>query len=126
MKRPAHRPKREYNNVERQVCQPELKSCPNCGGKLYSIGSLYINKTVQTLEGVCQAFADNTLRLINKWKDDIFHCYDIETAQEQQRLLYRCRRWPTETAHALLINTLRYSRNSSYLRLCSPMILETM
>ena len=26
----------------------------------------------------------------------------LETAQEQQRLLYRCRRWPTETAHALL------------------------
>lgn len=52
MKNPAHRLKREYKNVVGRVCQPELTSCPDCREKLYSTGSLYINKMVQTLEGV--------------------------------------------------------------------------
>lgn len=134
---------------------------------------------------VCQAFANNTLRLIRKWGDDIFHCYDIadlppsntalearfnklrnghrrrsgkmktselrrtahfeillqasniqelyqhlvsvpltlyhtarhrlEAAQEQQRLLYRCRRWPAETAQVLLDQYLEIQQKIKFL-----------
>jgi hypothetical protein len=47
--KPKHRPKRQFPEAVRKVCQPELKVCLACGGDLKSTGSLYINKTVQTL-----------------------------------------------------------------------------
>jgi len=50
--RPAHRPKRQFSSAKRQLCQPELKTCPHCGGQLKSTRTLYINKDVQTLDGV--------------------------------------------------------------------------
>ncbi|MDM8529709.1 hypothetical protein QUF63_00960 [Anaerolineales bacterium HSG25] len=139
---------------------------------------------------VCQAFAYNTLRLIQKWGDDIFQCYDIEglppsntalearfntlrkahrrrsgkkntselrrtahleillqadtveelyqqlvsvplslyqiarqrleTAQEQQRLLYRCRRNPAQTALALLEKYLEIQKKLKLIELFLP------
>ena len=51
MKNPSHRPKRNYDNVKRRLCQPELKTCPSCGCKLYSTSRMSINKIVQTMSG---------------------------------------------------------------------------
>lgn len=48
---PAHRPKRQFPEAQRQLCQPELKHCPYCGEHLKSTRTLYVNKHVQTLEG---------------------------------------------------------------------------
>lgn len=50
-KRPAHRPKRQAVDAKRQVCQPDVKTCPYCGGALKSTHNLHIDKIVQTLTG---------------------------------------------------------------------------
>lgn len=49
--KPRHRPKRQFPNAKRQVCQPELKKCLYCGSRLKSTCTLYIDKQVQTLAG---------------------------------------------------------------------------
>jgi hypothetical protein len=50
-KGPAHRPKRQAVDAKRQVYQPEVKTCPYCGGALKSTHNLHVDKIVQTLTG---------------------------------------------------------------------------
>ena len=51
-KNPRHRPKRQFEQVKRKLCQLELEKCPYCESKLKSTSTLYIDKQVQTLGGV--------------------------------------------------------------------------
>ena len=47
---PRHRPKRQYPEAKRKLCQPEIKNCPYCESKLKSTRTLYIDKEVQTIK----------------------------------------------------------------------------
>jgi hypothetical protein len=50
-KRPAHRPTRSFPEAERRLLRPDVEQCPHCGGELRNIGTLYMHKYVQTMEG---------------------------------------------------------------------------
>ena len=60
-KQPRHRPKRDYEQIERMIFNCELEVCPHCGQPLKSRRPWTVRKKVQTL--------DKVIRLVGRSKE---------------------------------------------------------
>src|SRR3990172_8018183 len=50
-KQAAHRPRRNFEEVKREIVESDLENCPHCGEALKARNTWHMCKTVQTLQG---------------------------------------------------------------------------